>query len=72
MHSVIGAWTSDARTVLRKTVPHLKPIVEARLAKMEELGDGWTEKPVRVAIRRSFAHGFTVVPAIERHGTMDH
>ena len=42
----MGRWFSSARDVYTKATPHLRPIIEDRLAKMQELGDKWTDKPV--------------------------
>ena len=47
---IAGTLTSEARTTTQKAVPHLKPIIEARLAKMKEFGDGWEERPVSTLV----------------------
>ena len=37
---------SATKIMQDRAMPHLKPAIEGRLAKMEEFGDNWAEKPV--------------------------
>ena len=46
---------SVGNKVIRNTIPYIKPIVDERKAKMEELGDGWSDKPVSID-RELFTH----------------
>ena len=41
---------SVARKTIRGAIPHLKPIVDERKKRMEELGDDWADKPVSDAV----------------------
>ena len=41
---------SVARKTIREAIPHLKPIVDERKKRMEELGDDWADKPVSNAV----------------------
>ncbi|KAH9914911.1 cytochrome P450 [Epithele typhae] len=45
LKGVVGAFTSDARKTHRRAADILEPLITERLAKMQELGDEWTEKP---------------------------
>ena len=46
VHSMVGQYVSKGRKTVQLAMENLKPIVEDRLAKMEEYGEDWTEKPV--------------------------
>ena len=39
-------FTSVGIKTIREVVPFIKPLIDERKQKMEELGDGWTDKPV--------------------------
>ncbi|KAI0741599.1 cytochrome P450 [Daedaleopsis nitida] len=41
----LGKHMSNARKSIRKAMPYLVPLLRERRAKMEEFGDGWTDKP---------------------------
>ncbi|KAI0800573.1 cytochrome P450 [Fomes fomentarius] len=41
----LGQYLSSVRRSVRKAIPHLKPFLDERRAKMEEYGDNWPDKP---------------------------
>lgn len=51
--SFIGRHASIAMKIVRAASVHLQPIINERRAMMEELGDAWTDRPVRTRLTSS-------------------
>ena len=54
--SIVSRIISDIPSQVRQEIEFIRPLVEERLAKMEEYGDDWDDKPVCRTIYLLFSH----------------
>ena len=56
---------------VREAIPHIKPLIDERKARMEEFGDAWEGKPVRTGNENRLDCEMKLRDITERHVAMD-
>ncbi|RPD64699.1 cytochrome P450 [Lentinus tigrinus ALCF2SS1-7] len=65
----LGQYFSAVKSTVRQTIPHLKPLLDERRAKLEEFGDDYPEKPndmLQWILEGSIPRNYSDVQIIER------
>ena len=74
MSRFVAAWTSTVKRTIRRALPHLKPVIDERKAKIQEhgLGEDWPGKPVSrdFQVFARFILGLTMCQTIANQSDM--
>ncbi|KAI0713154.1 cytochrome P450 [Cerioporus squamosus] len=69
LKSSLGQYFSAVKKTVRQTVPHLKPLLDERRAKMEEYGEDYPEKPndmLQWILESAIPRNYSDVQVVER------